>query len=78
LCNQSRLRTVQEQLQTLERKFSVESLRARPVPNGVDPVRLETYLTDNDFEAVFGMSREAFYRLPGWKQTQAKQVAGLY
>jgi supervillin len=28
----------------------VESLRARPVPNGVDPVRLETYLTDNDFE----------------------------
>lgn len=30
----------------------MEELRARPLPNGVDPVRLETYLTDTDFEVI--------------------------
>lgn len=32
------------------RKYSVQELRLRPLPDTVDPIRLETYLTDADFQ----------------------------
>ena len=30
--------------------YSWEELQQRPLPDGVDPSRLEKYLSDNDFE----------------------------
>ena len=30
--------------------YSWEELQQRPLPDGVDPSRLERYLNDNDFE----------------------------
>ena len=39
---------------------------------------LETYLASDEFLQVFGMPREAFDALPGWKRARAKKEAGLY
>lgn len=36
------------------------------------------YLSDQDFEAVFGMSRSAFSKLPLWKQQKLKKDKGLF
>ena len=31
-------------------QFSLEELKKKPLPEGVDPSKLETYLSDKDFE----------------------------
>lgn len=31
--------------------YPLAELKARPLPEGVDPLRLETYLSDEDFES---------------------------
>uniref|UniRef100_A0A8B9MJT5 Villin-1 n=1 Tax=Accipiter nisus TaxID=211598 RepID=A0A8B9MJT5_9AVES len=51
---------------------------AEDLPRGVDPSRKEYYLSDQDFEAVFGMSRPAFSKLPLWKQQNLKKDKGLF
>lgn len=47
--------------------LSTLSVRRR-FPEGSDLKRLELYLSPEDFEAVFKMSKEEFDRLPSWKQ----------
>ncbi|KAK0153873.1 Supervillin [Merluccius polli] len=53
-------------------------LLARPLPEGVDPLRLEVYLSDEDFETALEMSREDYECLPGWKQVNVKKAKGLF
>ena len=38
----------------------------------------EKYLNDEDFESVFGVNREAFYKLAGWKQKNLKKSKGFF
>ncbi len=55
--------------------YTYDELLSDPLPKGVDATKLETYLSDLDFRIVFGMTREAFDKLPKWKQdTQKKSV----
>uniref|UniRef100_A0A3B3T7W3 Supervillin a n=1 Tax=Paramormyrops kingsleyae TaxID=1676925 RepID=A0A3B3T7W3_9TELE len=63
--------------------YPLAELQARPLPEGVDPLHLELYLSDEDFEVSLGskaleMTREAFEALPGWKQVKLKKVKGLF
>ncbi|XP_059419088.1 supervillin-like isoform X5 [Carassius carassius] len=58
--------------------FPLETLQTRPLPHGVDPLKLEMYLTDEDFERVLDMKREEFDALPGWKQVNLKKAKGLF
>jgi len=58
--------------------YPLEKLMERPLPDGVDPVRLETYLSEEDFTEVLGMDREEFDALPAWKKTKLKKDAGLF
>ncbi|XP_067107394.1 supervillin a isoform X2 [Osmerus mordax] len=65
--------------------YPLTELLARPLPEGVDPLRLEIYLSDDDFEDVgaYGkkaleMSREEYECLPGWKQVNVKKAKGLF
>ncbi|XP_061775557.1 supervillin-like isoform X3 [Nerophis ophidion] len=58
--------------------FPLAQMRARPLPEGVDPLRLEIYLSDQDFEEALEMRREDYERLPGWKQVNLKKVKGLF
>ncbi|XP_058499364.1 supervillin-like isoform X3 [Solea solea] len=58
--------------------FPLAQLLARPLPEGVDPLRLELYLSDQDFEKALEMTREDYECLPGWKQVNIKKAKGLF
>ena len=47
-------------------------------PDSVDPSRKEEYLSDQEFVAVFGVERDDFYKLPGWKQQTLKKNKHLF
>ena len=49
--------------------YTAAELRAPgPYPPGVAVTRRETYLDPAEFEQLFGVSKEAFEGLPGWKK----------
>ncbi|XP_066512714.1 supervillin-like [Hoplias malabaricus] len=58
--------------------YPLEELQSRPLPHGVDPLRLEIYLSDDDFEKALEMKREEYEALPGWKQVNLKKAKGLF
>ncbi|PNF29599.1 hypothetical protein B7P43_G01630 [Cryptotermes secundus] len=58
--------------------YPVAQLLQRPLPDGVDPTRLEVYLDPQHFQEVLGMSKEEFLELPTWKQTNIKKAVGLF
>jgi len=47
-------------------KHSLDDLKAG-CPDGVDPTKKETYLSDEDFNAIFGMDFDEFKNLSSWK-----------
>ncbi|KNA10108.1 hypothetical protein SOVF_147420 [Spinacia oleracea] len=60
--------------------FSYEQLRARsenPV-TGIDFKRREAYLSEEEFLSVFGVTKEAFNKLPRWKQDMQKKKFDLF
>uniref|UniRef100_A0A8C3WJS7 Supervillin n=1 Tax=Catagonus wagneri TaxID=51154 RepID=A0A8C3WJS7_9CETA len=58
--------------------YPLADLLARPLPEGVDPLKLEIYLTDEDFEFALDMTREEYGALPTWKQVNLKKAKGLF
>nr|XP_046263206.1 supervillin-like isoform X4 [Scatophagus argus] len=77
VCNQIIL--VEDVLARLcQNTFPLAQLQARPLPEGVDPLRLEIYLSDQDFEKALDMKREEYESLPGWKQVNLKKAKGLF
>ncbi|XP_071590998.1 supervillin isoform X2 [Heliangelus exortis] len=58
--------------------YPLADLLARPLPEGVDPLRLEIYLSDEDFEVALEMPREEYNALPSWKQVNLKKAKGLF
>ena len=63
--------------------YTLSELQVRPLPEqmileGVDPTRLESYLTADDFQATLGMSKTDFYALPAWRQSQLRKETGLF
>uniref|UniRef100_A0A4W6CCS4 Supervillin a n=1 Tax=Lates calcarifer TaxID=8187 RepID=A0A4W6CCS4_LATCA len=58
--------------------YPLADLLARPLPEGVDPLRLEVYLSDEDFEKALEMTREEYGGLPVWKQVNLKKAKGLF
>jgi len=74
-----KLELLSDKLQELARTtFSYDELLRDPLPKGVDPTILETYLSDLEFRIVFEMTREAFAKLPKWKQDKQKQSVYLF
>ncbi|GAB6018907.1 hypothetical protein CHUAL_000560 [Chamberlinius hualienensis] len=59
-------------------RYPLSELKERPLPEGVDPSIIETYLSDEEFEEVLKTNRESFYALPSWKQFNIKKSAGLF
>ncbi|XP_036934827.1 supervillin a isoform X6 [Acanthopagrus latus] len=77
VCNQIIL--VEDVLARLcQTTYPLADLLARPLPEGVDPLRLEVYLSDEDFEKALEMSREEYRALPCWKQVNVKKSKGLF
>ncbi|XP_041421761.1 supervillin isoform X2 [Xenopus laevis] len=61
-----------------KRIYPLADLLARPLPEGVDPLKLELYLSDIDFEVALEMTREEYNTLPPWKQVNTKKAKGLF
>uniref|UniRef100_A0A2P2MLP7 HP domain-containing protein n=1 Tax=Rhizophora mucronata TaxID=61149 RepID=A0A2P2MLP7_RHIMU len=60
--------------------FSYDRLKAHsenPV-TGIDFKRREAYLSEEEFQTVFGLTKEAFYKLPRWKQDMQKKKLDLF
>ncbi|PNY04664.1 villin-2-like protein [Trifolium pratense] len=66
--------------QNSQRVFSYEQLKAKSGSHlsGVDLQRREAYLSDQEFETVFAMTKEAFNKLPKWKQDMLKRKFDLF
>uniref|UniRef100_A0A665WHI1 Supervillin-like n=1 Tax=Echeneis naucrates TaxID=173247 RepID=A0A665WHI1_ECHNA len=61
-----------------KQQYSIKELTRKPLPEGVDPLRLEDYLSDQDFKTLLEMSRVEFNALPNWKQKNLKKSKGLF
>ncbi|KAM7473514.1 hypothetical protein LguiB_020757 [Lonicera macranthoides] len=44
----------------------------------IDVTKRETYLSSEEFREKFGMSKDAFYKLPKWKQNKMKMTLHLF
>lgn len=72
------LKTESGSLDPASNKFPFEQLKPNPPPAGVDVTRKELYLSESEFATVFGMSFDAYSKLPAWKQTNEKKRVGLF
>ncbi|KAF8094400.1 hypothetical protein N665_0364s0023 [Sinapis alba] len=60
--------------------FTYEQLKASSENEvtGIDYKRREAYLSEEEFQSVFGMEKEAFNNLPRWKQDLLKKKFDLF
>ena len=72
------VREVLARVCNLKNDYKLEDLRKKPLPDGINPLIIESYLSDQEFQEVFGMNQTNFYSLPNWKQRELKQSAGLF
>jgi len=59
-------------------KYPYQDLKGEALPDDVDPARKECYLSDEEFETVFGFSVAEFAKMPKWKQQNAKRANDLF
>ncbi|XP_022111783.1 uncharacterized protein LOC110991023 isoform X2 [Acanthaster planci] len=70
---------VSEVLEKLTKaQYTFAELQKRPLPDGVDPLKLETYLSLEEFKEKLNMDKEDFYKMPSWKQLKIKKEVGLF
>lgn len=58
-------------------EWTYEQLKAGEA-TGINMRARESYLSGAEFESVLGMSRDAFYAMPKWKQVNKKKETGLF
>ena len=58
--------------------FPYSVLAGPDCPQSVDPSRKEEYLSDQEFNQVFGMDKEDFSSLPAWKKQNFKKAKNLF
>lgn len=73
-----------------KKNFTLEEIRPAVVGAGrqgviditvnaaIDPMQKEQYLSDADFEVLFGMPKSKFNAQAAWKKKQMKQKHGLF
>ncbi|KAI8824092.1 uncharacterized protein EV422DRAFT_554245 [Fimicolochytrium jonesii] len=77
--NQVLSRPLKEVLEEYTREtYPVEILLGDNVPPHLDPTRLEAYMTEEDFEALFKMTKQAYWELQPWKRVEVKKALGVF
>jgi len=60
-------------------KFPYEEIiKGNSRPKEVDPTQKEAYLSADEFKAILGMDSDTFYKMPKWKQQNAKKAKNLF
>ncbi|KAI6660891.1 hypothetical protein LOD99_13615 [Oopsacas minuta] len=59
-------------------RYTYEELTRRPLPEGVDPGKLEMYLSEQEFESIFNMKKIEFGKMQSWKQKLLREQYKLY
>ncbi|KXS10777.1 hypothetical protein M427DRAFT_138875 [Gonapodya prolifera JEL478] len=73
------LETVESLLTKITRgDYSLEELKAKDKPLGLDPANLENYLIADEFKRLFGMEKSQFLALPQWKKTELKKKVDFF
>lgn len=68
-----------EALAVYDKTYPLSVLQSlKDLPEGVDPTCKERYLSDVDFKAALGVSRDEFAQLPRWKQANIKKAAKIF
>ncbi|XP_051742779.1 supervillin isoform X2 [Ctenopharyngodon idella] len=74
-----KLTLVQDALAALNKtQFPLKDLLKRPLPEGVDPLHLENYLSQHDFKAALGMTWNDYNCLSDLQKMDLKKSKGLY
>ncbi|KAK9977888.1 hypothetical protein ABG768_019672 [Culter alburnus] len=74
-----KLTFVQDALAALNKtQFPLKDLLKRPLPEGVDPLHLENYLSQHDFKAALGMTWNDYNCLSDLQKLDLKKSKGLY
>jgi len=67
-----------KELAKFSKTYSLEILLKRPLPEGVDPARLENHLDFKDFPKAFGCTHDEYLALPKWKRDAKKKESRLF
>jgi len=70
------LKEVRDILNEYNRCYTYQELKSKP--NYVDATKLETYLSEKEFQSLFGCTLEQFREKPSWKQADEKKRLGLF
>ncbi|XP_016405193.1 supervillin-like [Sinocyclocheilus rhinocerous] len=74
-----KLTLVQDALAALNTtQFPLKDLLKRPLPEGVDPLHLENYLSQHDFKVALGMTWNNYNCLSDLQKMDLKKSKGLY
>ena len=65
-------------LDPAEVEISYAKLREAECPEGIDKLRKEEYLSDDEFLEVFKMTKEQYLKLPKWRRINKKKEVGLF
>ncbi|ETO17507.1 intersectin-like protein, partial [Reticulomyxa filosa] len=58
--------------------ISYEDLKNKKFDDSINKQKLEVYLSDTEFQKVFGCTRADFAEMPLWKQRQRKKAVDLF
>jgi len=62
----------------VQEMYTYEQLTAKVLPKGVDGTKKESYLSDEEFGTIFGMSKDEYSKRPKWKRDELKKQFKLY
>jgi len=58
--------------------FTYGALKSGQYPETLDKTKKELYLSDEDFQRLFSMNKDAFSKLPAWRVKKIKQNLNLF
>jgi hypothetical protein len=73
----STLRSGADRAAAPPKTYTLAELTSANRPKGLDEAKLETYLSDAEFQTAFGTTPDAFAKLPVWVRTSQKKKVGL-